>query len=133
MGYQKTMEMAGAKILAFEEFGSYQGDWWAKVEYNGEKGWVNGSYGSCSGCDAFCSEFTYSYHEFNGEYHDIDDEEFSIDCPECDKIKLRMIEFGKKYLDFIISQEEAEKQAGENIDWDMNAEEMVAFIKRNSW
>ncbi len=133
MSYKRAMEMAGAKILAFEEFGSYQGDWWAKVEYDGEQGWVNGSYGSCSGCDAFYSEFSYSFHEFNGKYHDIDDEEFFNPCPECEKIKIRMIEFGKKYLDFIMSQEEAEKQASENLDWDMDAKEMLDFIKRNSW
>ena len=30
-GYQGCMELAGAKIHVFKEFGSYQGDWWAKV------------------------------------------------------------------------------------------------------
>lgn len=133
MSYKRAIEMAGAKILALEEFGSYQGDWWAKVEYDGKQGWVNGSYGSCSGCDAFESEFAFSSHEFNEEYHDIYDDEFSNECPECEKIKLRMIEFGKEYLDFIMSQDEAEKQASENLDWDMDAKEMVDFIKRNSW
>ena len=50
MSYCQALEAAGAKILQFKSFGSYQGDWWAKVEYNGEIGWVAGSYGSCSGC-----------------------------------------------------------------------------------
>ena len=57
MGYMESLEMAGAKVLSFKEFGSYQGTWLAIVEFNGEKGIVEGSYGSCSGCDAFEAEF----------------------------------------------------------------------------
>ena len=60
MSYQEALEAAGATVHAFEFFGSYQGDWWAKVTYNGETGWVHGSYGSCSGCDAFEAEFGFS-------------------------------------------------------------------------
>lgn len=29
------LEIAGAEVLAYETFGSYQGDWLAKVNYNG--------------------------------------------------------------------------------------------------
>ena len=46
-------------MLDFQEFGSYQGDWLAFVEYKGERGIVQGSYGSCTGCDAFQAEFDY--------------------------------------------------------------------------
>jgi len=46
MSYQIALEAAGAKILAFKEFGSYQGDWWAKVTYKNEMGWIKGCYGS---------------------------------------------------------------------------------------
>ena len=52
MSYELALEEAGAKVLEFQSFGSFQGEWWAKVEYNGEIGWVAGCYGSCSGCDA---------------------------------------------------------------------------------
>ncbi len=71
MGYQSCLEKAGAKVFDFKEFGSYQGDWLAFVEYNGEKGIVKGSYGSCSGCDAFQAEFDYfnKPEELNGVYY----------------------------------------------------------------
>jgi hypothetical protein len=46
------LELAGARVIAYETFGSYQGDWLAKVEHNGAVKWIHGSYGSCSGCDA---------------------------------------------------------------------------------
>jgi len=59
MGYRTAMEAAGATVLAYESFGSYQGDWFALVVYGGKTFWVHGSYGSCSGCDAFCAEFDF--------------------------------------------------------------------------
>ena len=36
MSYQMALEMAGATVLEYKEFGSYQGDWFAKVEYQGK-------------------------------------------------------------------------------------------------
>lgn len=63
MSYEMCLEKAGAKVIAFENFGSYQGDWLAYVEYKGEKGFVAGSYGSCSYCDAFESEFGDAYFD----------------------------------------------------------------------
>ena len=59
MGYCEAMEFAGAEVLEYQSFGSYQGDWFAKVLFEGKIGWVHGSYGSCSHCDAFESEFDY--------------------------------------------------------------------------
>lgn len=110
MSYQSAMEAAGAQVHDFEQFGSYQGEWWAFVTYKGVTGWVNGSYGSCSGCDAFEAEFGYG-HE--------DDEDY---IP-------RLIAFGEGYLDYILTQEEAIKEASRNLEWDTDAEAMVAFIK----
>ena len=46
--------------------------------------------------------------------------------------KKRMVEFGKQYLDNIMSQEEAEEKASENLDWDMDAQEMLNFIRENA-
>jgi len=139
--YEKCLELAGAKIYEFDEFGSYQGDWWAKVEYQGKIGWVNGSYGSCSSSDEFQSEFGDSY--FEKHMHDdknilftsfidiIFPEEFKEDCEMCQKLKKKMIEFGESYLDDILNQEEAEKRASKNLNWDGEAQEMLDFIKNN--
>lgn len=56
-GYQRSLEAAGADIIEFREFGSYQGDWFAVLSNYDV---IQGSYGSCSGCDAFQCEFGYS-------------------------------------------------------------------------
>jgi hypothetical protein len=61
MSYMSALEAAGATVLAFKEFGTYQGEWYAYVEYQGQRGWVEGSYGSCTQCDAFEAEFGYDY------------------------------------------------------------------------
>lgn len=113
MSYAKSIEAAGAKVLDYEQFGSYQGDWWALVEYNGRKGFVGGSYGSCSGCDAFEAEFSWN-DEDRPDYQD------------------RLRDFGKSYLDPLYSYEEALKSASENISWDHEATEMVNWIK-STW
>jgi hypothetical protein len=152
MGYSEALEAAGAKIIAFQEFGSYQGnwfafvelalpwrhsksefgsyqgDWFAFVEYQGKRGWVQGSYGSCSGCDAFQSEFDYGSNGCREHWYKTED-----DCNDC-KLALadydkRLTEFGASYLDYIQSQDEAEANAAKNIDWDIDAAEELAFVK----
>ena len=40
-----------------------------------------------------------------------------------------MILFGESYLDGIMSQEEAEKYASKHLEWDMEAQEMLEWIK----
>jgi len=134
MGYEKCLELAGAKVYEFDNFGSYQGDWWAKVSYNGKTGWIHGYFGSCSGCDAFQAEFDCESHE-----HEYDDyisyynlpEKFKEDCKMCQDLMKRMKEFGEEYLDDLYTQEEAENKASENLDWDGNAQEMLDFIRNN--
>jgi hypothetical protein len=106
MGYIKALRAAGAEILAFEEFGSYQGDWWAKVRYNDEIGWVHGYYGSCSGCDAYEAEF--------GWGEDVTEEKLS--------------EFGAQYLGELYSQEEAENKCKEHLEWDLEAQPMFEWV-----
>lgn len=106
MGYSEALEKAGCKILAFEEFGSYQGTWLAFVEYNGQKGIVEGSYGSCSGCDAFQAEFGWGddVHEENGKYYKswYADEDNEITKEEYDELKKaadkKLADFGASYL-----------------------------------
>jgi hypothetical protein len=55
-GYKRSLEAAGADIIEFKEFGSYQGDWFAVLSNYDV---IQGSYGSCSECDAFEGEFGY--------------------------------------------------------------------------
>lgn len=108
--YPKALAAAGATVIAYDSFGSYQGDWLAKIEYNGVTGWVHGYYGSCSGWDAFEAEFGCRAEE----------------TPE------KLAEFGREYLDDIMTYDKAISVASENIEWDTDAEEMVKFIKDNA-
>ena len=132
MSYETALKWAGAEVHCFECFGSYQGDWWAKVTYKGETGWVTGSYGSCSGCDAFESEFGYGEGGCdNPHYSPVE----SCDaCKESAKVYAeKLAEFGKGYLDdLVMSQADAEKKAEENIEWDSDAEPMLKWIKDNA-
>lgn len=108
MSYETCLEKAGAEILDFKEFGSYQGEWLAFVYYKGEKGIVQGSYGSCSGCDAFEAEFDYceepeiSGDKFykNGRTWDEDNECSEEEYYEAIAIyEKRLSDFGKSYLE----------------------------------
>lgn len=49
--YKLGLERLGYEILAWEEFGSYQGDYAAIVKSGSNIGFVVIGYGSCSGCD----------------------------------------------------------------------------------
>lgn len=128
MSYQEALEAAGAEVLEFEEFGSYQGDWWAKVRYKNELGWVQGSYGSCTGCDSFQAEFGWA--DANCEEHMYDHKE---DCQACEeaqqKYNERLADFGRGYLDGLLTQEKAEEEAARNIEWDSDAQAMLDWMK----
>jgi hypothetical protein len=132
MSYQDALEAAGAKVLQFEQFGSYQGEWFALVEFNGETGWVNGSYGSCSGCDSFEAEFGWD-EEYCSEHRWVSNKPA---CADCDKAKAdhaaKLADFGKTYLGTMLTQAQAEEQAAKYADWDSDAAEMVAYIKANA-
>lgn len=104
MGYSESLEAAGAKVLAYEEFGDYQGSWAAHVEYKGENGIAFGSYGSCSGCDSFQAEFDYHRmpEEREGKYfreywddEEITKEEYDSAIAEYQK---KLSDFGEGYL-----------------------------------
>lgn len=131
MSYEEALSAAGAEVLEFRNFGSYQGDWWAKVTLNGETFWAHGSYGSCSGCDAFEAEFDYKSEECGEHRYDAS----HPPCAGCDAAKadyaVRLAEFGAGYLDDRLTQEQAETEASRNLEWDMDAKEMIAFIKEN--
>ncbi|RMG79788.1 MAG: SH3 domain-containing protein [Bacteroidetes bacterium] len=132
--YEFALKLAGAEILIFNSFGSYQGDWWAKVKYKGKTGWVHGWYGSCSACDAFYAEFDfYREHECGEDiyYNPIYEMDFRENCEHCQKTKADLIGFGKKYLENILTYDEALKAASEDIEWDLEAEDMIKFIKEH--
>jgi len=130
MGYKESLELAGAVVHDYQEFGSYQGDWWAYVTYEGVKGWVHDYFGSCCGCDAFQGEFGYDLNHYHGDkYMDADYDDLDLSCPQCQAIKQKMIDFGKKYLENILNQDQAEEDAGENLSWDMDATDMLNFVK----
>lgn len=96
-------------------------------------GWVHGSFGSCSGCDAFEFEFESSYlHSTEEEDHDTLYDEVVEGCEACAGVLKRLILFGKGYLGHIMTQEEAKRIASENLEWDVDSEKMVEFIRTHS-
>lgn len=133
MAYIEALEVAGATILAYESFGSYQGDWFAKVSYQNRVFWVHGSYGSCSGCDAFEAEFGFNFHDHGEEYFNpYKVEDLLPGCESCEDYKTRLIAFGLSYLTSgEMTQTEAETDASRNLEWDSDAQEMVDFVKAN--
>lgn len=132
LSYEGALVAAGATVHAFQEFGSYQGEWWAKVTYNGETGWVSGSYGSCSGCDALQGQFGWGFgetEEWDSEYH----ERRPKSAERLKEERDQFADFGRSYLeDMIFAQEEAEAEAARNIEWDMEAMSVVDFIRANA-
>lgn len=132
MGYHEALNAAGAEVLEFKEFGSYQGDWWAFVSYQGTKGWVHGYFGSCDYCDSFQAEFGYNCDKC--EKHKWDCE--PNNCKACKKAQKeyanKLERFGKNYLDNILTTKEAVKKAYANIAWDGDVKAMVDFIKKTS-
>lgn len=114
MGYSEAMQAAGAEVVNFQTFGSYQGDWWASVRFEGEAYWVHGSYGSCSRCDAFQAHFDYNNTPECSE-HRYDSAEVVAACVKCTEAKaayaVALAEFGRSYLQCNeFTQEEAEKE-----------------------
>ena len=106
--YGRALEAAGAKVLLERRFGSYQGDWLAKVLYRGQQGWAHGGFGSCPGCDSY-------------ELHFDDSEETAE----------KLAEFGQKYLEDLLSQEQAEAKFADNARWSLEDEEALAWLKEN--
>lgn len=135
MSYENTLTAAGARVIDFAQFGDYQGNWYARVEYDGKIGWVTGSYGSCSGCDAFESEFGYSYadHKHGDRYINPggDYADFDLTCAQCLVLLGDLAEFGKGYTDLFMTQEQAEAEAkNDHYSWDLNGNEAYDFVHK---
>lgn len=131
MSYVLALETAGAKVIAFEQFGSYQGDWWALVEHNGVTGWINGGYGSCSGCDAFEAEFGWEEGEVGSKVWRRSGWHIQTQA-DVDAYQAKLAAFGADYLGDLLTQEQAIKQASENMEWDADAKEMVEWLQKNA-
>lgn len=128
MSYELALQAAGAQVEAFESFGSYQGDWLAKVFYKGETLYVRGAFGSCSGCDSFQSEFNYDEEKCD-EHRYEHNEEYCSDCAtkktEYDK---HLAEFGRGYLDNPFTKEEMVKEFTEQSEWDSDAPDVLKWL-----
>lgn len=110
MSYHQALEAAGVIVHEFKEFGSYQGDWLAKVTLpDGRSGWIKDYFGSCSVCDAFESEM--GWDESEPEY------------------PARLKAFGERYLDQLLSQEEAEAACAKNVEWSLEDADMLEWLK----
>ncbi len=105
-GYCDAIEAAGAEVLAFGEFGSYQGDWYAKVKWEGQTVLVGGAYGSCSGCDAFEAEFMSTLHP----------------TPEA------LAAFGRTYLADPLDSAKARADAVEQAEWDVDSRDIIKWF-----
>jgi hypothetical protein len=110
MSYEQSLEAAGATILEFESFGSWQGEWVALVEYRGERGWVQGSFGSCSHCDSFEAEFGW------------DDE-------EQDDYQERLASFGQSYLDGLQTTQAVVAYFDRSAEWDEDSQEAATWVR----
>ena len=131
MGYKECLELAGAKVIDYAAFGSYQGDWIAYVEYKGKTGFIKDYFGSCSGCDSYKSEFDFSNHDcIDGKYYSPHYSGYKDNCELCQVERLRAIKFGEAYLEDILSYDEVLRKVSENLTWDSGAQEMVDFVKK---
>lgn len=129
MSYETALEAAGAKILQFKEFGSYRGDWYALVEYNGERGWLAGNYGSCSACDSFQAEFGWDYDEYCDEHRYSHVPTCSACVAKKETLRKRLADFGKTYLDGFCDVDLLLKNLDNSGEWDEESKEAAAWIR----
>ena len=112
--YRQALEAAGANVLVFDSFGDWQGSWIALVEYQGEVGWVQGAFGSCSYCDAFESEF-----EWDSDF-------------VCEDVRDRLAQFGRTYLDDLMTTEEVLSHYDPHADWDSDSASAAAWVRHTA-
>lgn len=115
MSYRQSLEAAGARVLAFEYFGDWQGSWIALADYNGEQIWIQGSFGSCTHCDAFEAEFGLT---------DIDE--------QSEDYNLRLADFGRSYLESPIQFDNLLRRYLADSEWDFEAQDIVFWIRETA-
>ena len=130
MSYETALQAAGAKVIEFKSFGSYQGDWYALAEYNGERGWIHGFFGSCSGCDAFEAEFDYDEKEHCDQHEYVNN---PPPCAGCDEAKAKydakLAEFGRPYLEGMSKPDLLLAELDERAEWDDESREAATWIR----
>lgn len=132
MGYKESLQAAGATVIAYKTFGDYQGTWLAKVEWNGQIGWVEGFYGSCTFCDAFEGEFGYDSATALGE--DFWDGEYRpATQADVDAYETRFKTFGLHYLESnFATQAEKESEIAHKVadcDWDDEYSRILEWVQ----
>ena len=127
MGYKEALEEAGALVHAFQNFGSYQGEWYAFITYGNEQGWVQGSFGSCSGCDSFQAEFGSDDRGCEEHSYDPDDQ-----CDNCaEKVKeyaFRLADFGRVYCEGFQNTQAIVDELKPRSSWDGDSDRAVEWI-----
>jgi hypothetical protein len=131
MSYKQALEAAGANVLAYERFGSYRGDWLAKVTYKDETFYVAGEYGSCSGCDSFEAKFECGGAECEEHRYEGSKE----DCAGClaarEDYQTRLVDFGLSYLTDPRNKADLFKKFTEDSEWDGGAQESIDWLNEN--
>jgi hypothetical protein len=110
VSYRQALVASGAHVIDFATFGTWQGDWLAFVEYNGERGVIRGYFGSCVACDAFENEFGYSWEDY------------------ADDIEKRLAQFGAAYMDNIRSVADVRANFERDSEWDDDAQRAIAWL-----
>lgn len=118
--YERALEAAGATIHSSQAFGSYQGDLWVYLTYQNITGFLCISYGSCGGCD--------SYEAWRGDIIHQHPDYYETNGWDKYPTKEELADFGSRYLDNIMTYEEAIKEASVSLDWDMEAKAMIDWI-----
>lgn len=126
--YEDIIRRIYDEVLFYKEYGSYQGDWLAKVKKGDEEFWLWGWYGSCSGCDWFQGEANYP------QYWDFEDSDF--DC-FFEKVKKET----KRLIKLFVDDYDANKFTKEELmtylentlkEWDDDDQrEMLEDVKKN--
>lgn len=133
MGYEEALEAAGAHVTEFREFGSYQGDWFARI---GDTV-VQGSYGSCSGCDAFADEFGYGSDTCKKHQWEV----VNRSCNACNVARsthtAKLVDFGTRYLDgaVVIGSPEWDRLVSSfdhDAEWDTDAIAVTRWLRTQS-
>jgi len=126
--YEDILHRIYDEVLFYNEYGSYQGDWLAKVKKGDEEFWLWGWYGSCSGCDWFLAETNYPW------LRDLEDTNF-------DDFFEKVKEETKRLIKSFVDNYEADKFTKEELitnlenklkEWDDDDQrEMLEDVKKN--
>jgi hypothetical protein len=124
VSYKEAIEAAGATVKAYNEFGSYNGDWWALVEYQGRRGWVGGYSGCCSECDHLQAEFS-------GIDADLLNASTGLYEPN-PKYVAKLPDFGRGYLEQIQDDQAAINKVLKELDENRDGKEILKFIAEHA-